>query len=131
MYPAGWGARQVKEVCGESATSFSAGTCEVKWAYVIAIICMADAFILSFLSLLFIEREMRSWESAQDGKVNSAKILVDKQKDEGNNIVLDRTHTAQSNSVRDAQNAYSNHAVSEPETTPTSSRRNSEQTTSL
>lgn len=58
IYPVGWEAPQVKAICGEDAGSYNAGTCDVQWAYWIAVICMIDAFVLSFLSLMFIDREI-------------------------------------------------------------------------
>lgn len=128
LYPAGWGAPAVKEVCGESAASFSAGKCEVKWAFFIAVICMADAFILSFLSLLFIERELRSSESTQ---LRHSKIKENKRRGEENNIVEERTDHVQNNSIRQEENVYSDNVQSETEPTSTTTRRNSVLTTSL
>ena len=58
IYPVGWDATAVKAVCGPEADVYKIGSCKVNWAYWIAIICMADAFVLSYLSLMFIEREI-------------------------------------------------------------------------
>ena len=58
IYPVGWNSTAVKAVCGPEADRYKIGNCNVNWAYWIAIICMADAFVLSYLSLMFIEREI-------------------------------------------------------------------------
>lgn len=58
IYPIGWDAEPVKTVCGQQADVYKIGKCQVNWAYWIAIICMLDAFVLSYLSLMFIEREI-------------------------------------------------------------------------
>ncbi|EDO37179.1 predicted protein [Nematostella vectensis] len=57
IYPSGWDAPTVRAVCGSSAGSYQSGSCDVKWSYWVALVCMFDAFILSFLSLMFIEKE--------------------------------------------------------------------------
>ena len=58
VYPVGWDAPEVKNICGSDAGVYKTGTCEVRWAYWIAVICTIDAFVLSYLSLMFIEREI-------------------------------------------------------------------------
>lgn len=58
VYPVGWNSTAVKAVCGPEADRYKIGNCNVNWAYWIAIICMADAFVLSYLSLMFIKREI-------------------------------------------------------------------------
>lgn len=58
IHPIGWDADPVRAVCGQQADVYKIGKCKVNWAYWIAIICMVDAFVLSYLSLMFIEREI-------------------------------------------------------------------------
>ena len=50
----------MQSVCGPQADVYNVGSCKVNWAYWIAIICMIDAFVLSYLSLMFIEREIEA-----------------------------------------------------------------------
>ena len=58
IHPVGWDSAEVQGVCGPNAGIYKIGSCKVNWAYWIAVICMADAFVLSYLSLMFIEREI-------------------------------------------------------------------------
>lgn len=58
VHPVGWDTPEVQAICGPEAGVYKIGNCKVNWAYWIAVICMADAFVLSYLSLMFIEREI-------------------------------------------------------------------------
>lgn len=58
VHPVGWDTPEVQAICGPEAGIYKIGDCKVNWAYWIAVICMADAFVLSYLSLMFIEREI-------------------------------------------------------------------------
>lgn len=58
VHPVGWDTPEVQAICGLEAGVYKIGNCKVNWAYWIAVICMADAFVLSYLSLMFIEREI-------------------------------------------------------------------------
>lgn len=58
IHPVGWDTPEVQAICGPEAGVYKIGNCKVNWAYWIAVICMADAFVLSYLSLMFIEREI-------------------------------------------------------------------------
>ncbi|KAL9974047.1 hypothetical protein ACROYT_G020577 [Oculina patagonica] len=58
IHPVGWDTPEVQSICGPEAGIYKIGDCKVNWAYWIAVICMADAFVLSYLSLMFIEREI-------------------------------------------------------------------------
>jgi hypothetical protein len=50
-YPAVWGSPRVREVC-ESSRNFITGNCEVKLAYVLAILGIFDILVLSALAFV-------------------------------------------------------------------------------
>lgn len=52
IFPDGWDADEVKRMCGEKTDKYSLGACSVRWAYILAIIGILDALILSFLAFV-------------------------------------------------------------------------------
>ncbi|KAI7791681.1 lipoma HMGIC fusion partner-like 3 protein [Triplophysa rosa] len=69
IYPDGWDADEVKRMCGEETDKYTIGACSVRWAYILAIMGIMDAFILSFLAFVLGNR--------QDGLM-SEELLGDK-----------------------------------------------------
>ncbi|KAI1280407.1 LHFPL tetraspan subfamily member 2a protein [Halotydeus destructor] len=51
MYPAGWGSKRVKLVCGPDADPFWPGDCQLGWAVYLAIGSILATFVCSVLSL--------------------------------------------------------------------------------
>jgi len=52
IYPLGWNNDKIARVCGSDASQFNLGTCGIRWAYILAIIGIFDAFILAILSFV-------------------------------------------------------------------------------
>ena len=52
VYPLGWENDKIKRVCGSDAAQFNLGTCGIRWAYILAIIGIFDAFILAILAFV-------------------------------------------------------------------------------
>ncbi|XP_068719853.1 LHFPL tetraspan subfamily member 3 protein-like [Montipora capricornis] len=77
IYPIGWDSPAVKSVCGPEADMYKPGSCKVNWAYWIAIICMVDAFVLSYLSLMFIEREIEASNVASSRRSDETGTMED------------------------------------------------------
>ncbi|RXN10969.1 lipoma HMGIC fusion partner-like 3 [Labeo rohita] len=69
IYPDGWDADEVKRMCGEGTDKYTIGACSVRWAYILAIMGIMDALILSFLAFVLGNR--------QDGLM-SEELLGDK-----------------------------------------------------
>ncbi|XP_069971348.1 LHFPL tetraspan subfamily member 3 protein [Penaeus vannamei] len=59
VFPTGWEAGEVREVCGPTARPFNVGACEVRWAYILAIIGVLDAVVLSALAFVLATRHVR------------------------------------------------------------------------
>jgi len=52
VFPLGWDNPQLERVCGKDVGQFSLGACGVRWAYILAIIGIFDAFILAILAFV-------------------------------------------------------------------------------
>ncbi|XP_045598339.1 LHFPL tetraspan subfamily member 3 protein [Procambarus clarkii] len=59
VFPAGWAAGEVREVCGPTARQYNVGECEVRWAYILAIIGILDAAVLSALAFVLATRHVK------------------------------------------------------------------------
>ncbi|KAL4645841.1 hypothetical protein GN956_G9053 [Arapaima gigas] len=57
IYPDGWDSPEVKRMCGERTDKYTLGNCTVRWAYILAIISILDALILSFLAFVLGNRQ--------------------------------------------------------------------------
>uniref|UniRef100_A0A8C3K8D9 LHPL4 protein n=1 Tax=Calidris pygmaea TaxID=425635 RepID=A0A8C3K8D9_9CHAR len=52
IFPDGWDAETIRDMCGEKTGKYSLGDCSVRWAYILAIIGILNALILSFLAFV-------------------------------------------------------------------------------
>jgi hypothetical protein len=59
IYPAGWNNPAVQRVCGNDADTFQLGQCGIRWAYILAIIGIFDAFILAILAFVLSSRQAK------------------------------------------------------------------------
>ncbi|KAK7878530.1 hypothetical protein WMY93_030366 [Mugilogobius chulae] len=57
IYPDGWDSEEVRRMCGQKTGKYSLGDCTVRWAYILAIICILDALLLAFLSFTLGNRQ--------------------------------------------------------------------------
>ena len=57
IYPDGWDSDEVKRMCGEETDKYTLGACSVRWAYILAIMGIMDALILSFLAFVLGNRQ--------------------------------------------------------------------------
>uniref|UniRef100_A0A670YIW0 LHFPL tetraspan subfamily member 5 n=1 Tax=Pseudonaja textilis TaxID=8673 RepID=A0A670YIW0_PSETE len=57
LYPDGWDSPEVKRMCGEKTDKYTLGVCTVRWAYILCIIGILDALILSFLAFVLGNRQ--------------------------------------------------------------------------
>uniref|UniRef100_A0A8C9G2Y3 LHFPL tetraspan subfamily member 3 n=1 Tax=Pavo cristatus TaxID=9049 RepID=A0A8C9G2Y3_PAVCR len=57
IFPDGWDSDEVKRMCGEKTDKYTLGACSVRWAYILAIIGILDALILSFLAFVLGNRQ--------------------------------------------------------------------------
>jgi len=52
LFPAGWDAIPIKEVCGSEADDYNPGQCGIRWAYILAMIGVVDCLVLSVLAFV-------------------------------------------------------------------------------
>ncbi|KFO23159.1 Tetraspan membrane protein of hair cell stereocilia [Fukomys damarensis] len=52
VYPDGWDSSEVRRMCGEQTGKYTLGHCTVRWAFMLAILSIGDALILSFLAFV-------------------------------------------------------------------------------
>lgn len=57
IYPDGWDSAEVKRMCGERTSKYTLGNCTVRWAYILAIICILDALMLALLAFTLGNRQ--------------------------------------------------------------------------
>ncbi|XP_062316542.1 LHFPL tetraspan subfamily member 4 protein-like, partial [Osmerus eperlanus] len=74
IFPDGWDAEVVRDLCGELTGRYSLGACSVRWAYILAIMGILDALILSFLAFVLGNRQNQ--DLYQDHLQNSKDFTV-------------------------------------------------------
>ncbi|XP_060691821.1 LHFPL tetraspan subfamily member 3 protein [Hemiscyllium ocellatum] len=57
IFPDGWDSEAVRKMCGNKTGKYTLGNCSVRWAYILAIIGILDALILSFLAFVLGNRQ--------------------------------------------------------------------------
>ena len=57
IYPDGWDAPEVKRMCGLRTDKYTLGNCTVRWAFILAIISILDALMLSLLAFTLGNRQ--------------------------------------------------------------------------
>ncbi|XP_067360907.1 LHFPL tetraspan subfamily member 3 protein isoform X1 [Channa argus] len=57
IFPNGWDAEVIQDMCGENTGKYTLGNCSVRWAYILALIGVLDALILSFLAFVLGNRQ--------------------------------------------------------------------------
>ena len=60
VYPSGFDSDTIREVCGENATSYHLDTCQIRWAFILAMIGFFKAAILAFLALFLGIKQSKS-----------------------------------------------------------------------
>ncbi|OCT85899.1 hypothetical protein XELAEV_18024068mg [Xenopus laevis] len=57
IFPNGWDSETIRDMCGDKTGKYSLGDCSVRWAYILAIIGILNALILSFLAFVLGNRQ--------------------------------------------------------------------------
>ncbi|MEJ1279781.1 lipoma HMGIC fusion partner-like protein 4 [Cricetulus griseus] len=72
IFPDGWDAETIRDMCGAKTGKYSLGDCSVRWAYILAIIGILNALILSFLAFVLGNRQtdLLQEELKQENKAN-------------------------------------------------------------
>ncbi|XP_076468753.1 LHFPL tetraspan subfamily member 3 protein-like [Babylonia areolata] len=59
IYPAGWDHKEVETICGPDAGQFKLGECNIRWAYILGILGIFDAFVLALLAFFLAAKRAR------------------------------------------------------------------------
>lgn len=59
VFPIGWDAEEVREICGEEADQLHLGTCSVRWPYILAGMATLQLFLLTILAFLLAARQAK------------------------------------------------------------------------
>lgn len=73
VYPDGWDSSEVRRMCGEQTGKYTLGQCTIRWAFMLAVLSIGDALILSFLAFVLGYRQDKLLpdDYKADGKGNS------------------------------------------------------------
>lgn len=77
LYPAGWNHPEVKQICGAEAERFNMGRCGIRWAFILAIIGIFDAFVLAILAFVLSSRQAKAKTEygGQNGILTKCKFI--------------------------------------------------------
>ena len=59
IFPTGWDAPAIKEVCGPQATVYNPGDCSVRWSFLLALISLVDICVLCVLAFVLGSRYVK------------------------------------------------------------------------
>ncbi|XP_077399546.1 LHFPL tetraspan subfamily member 4 protein-like isoform X2 [Vanacampus margaritifer] len=57
IFPDGWDAEVIRDMCGEHTGKYSLGDCSVRWAYMLAIMGILNALVLSLMAFVLGNRQ--------------------------------------------------------------------------
>ncbi|GAB1300798.1 LHFPL tetraspan subfamily member 5 protein [Apodemus speciosus] len=81
VYPDGWDSSEVRRMCGEQTGKYTLGHCTIRWAFMLAILSIGDALILSFLAFVLGYRQDKLLPDdykadGNDRKSEASEVLV-------------------------------------------------------
>ena len=59
IYPSGWENAELQKICGESSGKYRMGDCNIRWAYILAILGIFDAAILAVLAFFLASKRAK------------------------------------------------------------------------
>ncbi|KAK3608081.1 hypothetical protein CHS0354_004737 [Potamilus streckersoni] len=77
IYPRGFDDVDVRRICGQNAVGYNMAHCEIKWGYILAIVLIFDAFILSILAFVLSTRQAKSLQNQGEKKVLRDSLTAD------------------------------------------------------
>ena len=66
IYPNGWDDDDVRRICGQEAKAYQMADCQIRWAYILGIVLIFDALILSILAFVLAARQARELPSEEE-----------------------------------------------------------------
>lgn len=74
LYPSGWKDPVVQRICGASADEYDLGECNMRWAYILAIIGIFDAAILAILAFFLASKRAKIEIYSTAGTVSKSEL---------------------------------------------------------
>lgn len=59
IFPNGFDDDNVRRICGQDSTAYNMDKCQIRWAYILAIVLIFDAFILAILAFVLSVRQAK------------------------------------------------------------------------
>jgi len=63
IFPAGWHHLFVRRICGDDVGNYHLGGCELRWAYILAIICIFVILMLAIMAFCLAGNQPRRWKN--------------------------------------------------------------------
>ncbi|XP_060562421.1 LHFPL tetraspan subfamily member 3 protein-like isoform X1 [Ruditapes philippinarum] len=74
IYPSGWENNQLQTICGESSGKYRMGDCNIRWAYILAILGIFDAAILAILAFFLASKRAKIEMYTSSGAVTKSEL---------------------------------------------------------
>lgn len=75
IYPNGFDAAEVRQICSDDADSYKLGDCKIMWVYWLAIICTLDAFILACFAWLIVVKDDKILQPKRKVEQNESQLV--------------------------------------------------------
>jgi len=63
IFPAGWDHMYVRRICGDDVGEYDMGDCEMRWAYILAIIAIFVILMLAIMAFCLACNQPRRWKN--------------------------------------------------------------------
>jgi len=63
IFPAGWHHMYVRRICGDDADNYDIGQCEMRWAYILAIVAFFVVLMLAIMAFCLACNQPRRWKN--------------------------------------------------------------------
>jgi len=78
IYPSGWDNEKLADICGPESGPYAMGKCNIRWAYILAILGIFDALILAILAFFLASKRAKIEMYTSSGAVTKCEYFDDK-----------------------------------------------------
>ena len=76
IYPSGWDNSELEKICGKDSGRYRTGDCNIRWAYILAILGIFDAAILAVLAFFLASKRAKIEMYSATGAVTKCKYNI-------------------------------------------------------
>lgn len=76
IYPSGWDNEELRKICGDNSGRYRMGDCNMRWAYILAILGIFDAAILAVLAFFLASKRAKIEMYTSSGAVTKCKLFL-------------------------------------------------------